>query len=110
MNKMDLDMMTQNAAAEEEKPQGLWPKVRRWLIFAAPLVVIVGGMALLALMIATGPKPKEKTDAPHPPAVQFAVAHARPTTISISVQGEARPRNEATLAAQVAGRVVWVSP
>jgi RND family efflux transporter MFP subunit len=110
MNKMDLDMMTQSAAAEEEKAKGWWPKVRRWLVFAAPLVVIVGGIGLLALMIATGPKPKEKTDAPHPPAVQFAVAHARPTTISISVQGEARPRNEATLAAQVAGRVVWVSP
>lgn len=110
MNKMDLDMMTQSAAAEEEKAQGLWPKVKRWLIFAAPLVVIVGGIGLLALMIATGPKPKEKNDAPHPPAVQFAMAHARPTTIAISVQGEARPRNEATLAAQVAGRVVWVSP
>jgi RND family efflux transporter MFP subunit len=110
MNKMDLDMMTQSAAAEEEKPAGLWPKVKRWLIFAAPLVVIVGGLGLLALMIATGPKPEEKNDAPHPPAIQFAVAHARPTTISISVQGEARPRNEATLAAQVAGRVVWVSP
>jgi RND family efflux transporter MFP subunit len=109
MNKMDLDMMTQ-AAAEEEKPTGLWPKVRRIAVFAAPLLVIVGGIAALALMIATGPKPKEKDDAPHPPAVQFAVAHARPTTISISVQGEARPRVEATLAAQVAGRIVWASP
>jgi hypothetical protein len=55
-------------------------------------------------------KPEEKGDAPHRTGVQFAVAHARPTTISIGVQGEVRPRTEATLAAQVSGRLVWVSP
>ena len=108
MNKMDLNMTTE---AEEQKPRSpFWSAVRRMAVFAAPLVVILGGVALLVLMIATGPKPKEKTDAPHPPAVQFAVAHARPTTISISVQGEARPRIEAALAAQVAGRLIWASP
>jgi RND family efflux transporter MFP subunit len=42
--------------------------------------------------------------------VQFAIAHARTTTIGIDVQGEARPRTEASLAAQVAGRIVWASP
>ncbi|PZO54421.1 MAG: efflux RND transporter periplasmic adaptor subunit [Alphaproteobacteria bacterium] len=110
MNKMDLNMMSQSAAEDEAPKRGLWPAVKRILIFAAPVVVIVGGIALLMLMIATGPRPEEKTDAPHPPAVQFAVAHARPTTISIDVQGETRPRVEATLAAQVAGRIVWASP
>ncbi len=110
MNKMDLNMMQQTATEDEQKPKGVLAAAKRLAIFAAPLVVIVGGGALLALMIATGPKPKEKTDAPHPPAVQFAVAHARPTTISLNVQGEARPRVEATLAAQVAGRMVWASP
>jgi RND family efflux transporter MFP subunit len=79
-------------------------------VFAAPLVVIIGGVLLFALMLATGPKPKEKTEAPHPPAIQFAVAHSRPTVIAINVQGEARPRMEAAIAAQVAGRLVWVSP
>ena len=42
--------------------------------------------------------------------MQFAVAHAQPTTIVVNVQGEARPRTEASLAAQVAGRLVWTSP
>ncbi len=106
MNKMDLNMMTQT----EDKPKGLLGRIKQIAIFAAPLVVIVGGGLLLALMIATGPKAKEKGDPPHAPAVQFAVAHARPTTVSVNVQGEARPRTEATLAAQVAGRVVWASP
>lgn len=109
MNMMDLNMTAQTSDAED-KPKGLWAKVKRLAIFAAPLVVIIGGGLLLALMIATAPKAKEKGEAPHAPAVQFAVAHARPTTISADVQGEARPRVEATLAAQVAGRIVWASP
>ena len=109
MNKMDLDMTT-NASPVEDQPKTLWTRVKGIATFAAPVVVLVGVAALFALMVATGPKPEEKTDAPHPPAVQFAVAHARPTTISIDVQGETRPRSEATLAAQVAGRLVWVSP
>ncbi|MGE0532275.1 MAG: efflux RND transporter periplasmic adaptor subunit [Hyphomonadaceae bacterium] len=109
MNKMDLNMTSQTAL-DDEKPKGLWATIKRIAIFAAPLVVIIGGGLLLALMIATGPKAKEKGEAPHAPAVQFAVAHARPTTVSINVQGEARPRVEATLAAQVAGRIVWASP
>lgn len=109
MNKMDLDMIS-HAEAEPEKPRGLWGAVRALLVFAAPIVVLAGVAALMVVMFATAPKPEEKNGAPRPPAVQFAVAHARPTTISISVQGEARPRVEATLAAQVAGRIVWASP
>ena len=113
MNKMDINMTT-DTASEEEKPRGLlgniWAVIKRVVVFAAPVVVIVGGIALFMVMLATGPRPEEKNGNAHPPAVQFAVAHARPTTISINVQGEARPRYEATLAAQVAGRLVWVSP
>jgi RND family efflux transporter MFP subunit len=110
MNKMDIDMMTHTAVEDEKPKRGFLGRLKQIAIFAAPLVVIIGGGLLLALMIATGPKAKEKGEAPHPPAVQFAVAHARPTTISVNVQGEARPRVEATLAAQVAGRLVWASP
>jgi RND family efflux transporter MFP subunit len=109
MNKMDLNMTSQ-AAEEENKPAGFLGTVKRILIFALPLVVIAGFIALFVLVLATGPRPKEKDNTSHPPAVQFATAQARPTTIGITVQGEASPRNEATLAAQVAGRVVWVSP
>ncbi|WP_395645914.1 efflux RND transporter periplasmic adaptor subunit [Terricaulis sp.] len=109
MNKMDLDTMT-SAAADEPKKKTFWTEIGRIAVICAPILVIVGVIALLFLMIATGPKPEEKQGNAHPPAVQFAVAHARPTTLSLSVQGEARPRNEASLAAQVGGRIVWVSP
>ncbi len=107
MNKMDLNMQQ---VVEENERTGLWSKVKRVLIFAAPLVVIIGAAGLLFVMGALKPPAKEKEGGPNAPAVQFAVAHARPTTIAISVQGEARPRFEAALSAQVAGRLVWVSP
>lgn len=109
MNKMDLDV---TIPAEEEKPHSpILKLIKRIAVFAAPLLVValIGGGGFM-LMMATASKTKEKADAPHPPAVQFAVAHARPTTIGIDVQGEARPGTEASLAAQVAGRIVWVSP
>lgn len=109
MNKMDFNMTSQSEAVEGPAPT-LWTRVRRGLVFAAPLVVIIGAVLVFMLMVATSSKSKEKSDPPRPPAVQFAVAHARPTTIATTVQGEARPRVEAALASQVAGRVVWTSP
>jgi RND family efflux transporter MFP subunit len=110
MNKMDFEMTT-DAATEEASPRkAFFAMLRRWAVFAAPVAVIAGGVLLFMVLQATAPKPKEKEDTSHAAAVQFAVAHARPTTLSISVQGEARPRTEATLAAQVSGRLVWTSP
>ena len=112
MNKMDLNVMPPKIeeAEDEEKKGGFWKTVQRIAAFAAPVVVLLLVALLMATMIATANKAKEKGEAAHAPAVQFAVAHARPTTISLNVQGEARPRVEATLAAQVAGRLVWASP
>lgn len=112
MNKMDLNMMSPKVEETEgeEKKGGFWKTVQRIAAFAAPVVVLLLVALLMVTMIATANKAKEKGEAPHAPAVQFAVAHARPTTISLNVQGEARPRVEATLAAQVAGRLVWASP
>lgn len=108
MNMMDRNMTS--ATDTEEKPRSLLGKIGRLMAFAAPVVVLVGVAALMFVMFATANQAKEKGTPPHPPAVQFAVAHSRPTTISLNVQGEARPRVEATLAAQVAGRIVWASP
>lgn len=111
MNKMDLDMKLESATDGEASPTAaFWAMIRRWLVFAAPLVVIAAGVLGFAILAATADKPKEKGDAPNAPAVQFAVAQAQRTTIVANVQGETRPRTEASLSAQVAGRLVWTSP
>lgn len=109
MNKMDFSMAANTD--EQGKPENpLVARLKKFAVYAAPFLVILGGVALVAILIITGPKPKEKDKGAAPPAVQFAVAHARPASISVNVQGEARPRVEATLAAQAAGRIVWSSP
>ena len=105
---MDLNMTTDTA--EETPRKGLGALLRRGAIVAAPVLVVVGGVAIFSIMMATAPKPEEKASLAHPPAVQFAIARARPASVSITVQGEARPRVEASLTAQVAGRIVWASP
>jgi RND family efflux transporter MFP subunit len=111
MNKMDMNIMTQDSSDEQKPGSPLLGLLRRFGKFAAPLLVllVIGGGGF-AILMATKPKAEEKDDMGHAPAVQFAVAHAQPTTISINVQGEARPRVQASLASQVAGRLVWASP
>jgi RND family efflux transporter MFP subunit len=108
MNKMDINMTAHGV--DEGKPKTIGSRILDILAFAAPVVVILGGIALVVVMFMFPDRADEKSEAPHPPAVQFAVAHSRPTTISLTVQGEARPRVEATLASQVSGRIVWTSP
>lgn len=83
---------------------------RRTLMVVAPIAVVVGTVAVLGMLNATRPKPEKKDGPPNPVAVQVAAVEARSTKLSISVQGEARPRVQAALAAQVAGRIVWVDP
>jgi len=109
MNKMDINMAQD--AEPLEKPRFRIPQpLRRIIVFAAPVLVLVLGVLAFMVIQITAPKPEEKNDGAHPVAVQFALAEARPTTISINVQGEARPRVQAALATQVAGRIVWASP
>jgi RND family efflux transporter MFP subunit len=100
----------------DDAPEGLSARARRlfadarFVRLVAPIVVVAGGAALTAGLIASGPK-AEKNDAPPKPiAVQVAQVVTREKIVSITVQGEARPRVEADLAAEVAGRIIWTSP
>lgn len=83
---------------------------RRAMMVILPIAVIAGTFMILGVMNATRPKPEKKDGPPNAVAVQVAPVEKRETRLSITVQGEARPRNQAVLAAQVAGRVVWADP
>lgn len=89
---------------------GPWTLGRRALMIAAPIGVIAGGVLLFSGMMATAPKPEKKEEVSRPTPAQIAVAEARTMRISVTTQGEVRPRVEAGLAAQLAGRIVWTSP
>jgi RND family efflux transporter MFP subunit len=94
-----------------ERPRtGLMGWVRRSAMILAPIGVVAGVIVIMGVMDATKPKPEKKDDAPSALAVQVAPVEARATRLSITVQGQAMPRTQAALAAQVAGRIVSVDP
>lgn len=111
MNKVDFDMTSGAEEVDGEKPKmSVGMMARRAAVIAAPVLVLGAGLVGCMTLMATGPQPEKNNEPPHPVAVQVAPAEARTMTISVTVQGEARPRVQSALAAQVSGRIVWVSP
>lgn len=100
------------ATADDAPPPPSSPLqwARRLAIVCAPLLVLGGGAAAFVAISGSGPQPEQSDEAPGAPAVQVAAAEQRSTAIALSVQGQVRPRTEATLASQVAGRIQWVNP
>ncbi len=94
---------------EEPKSSAL-TLIRRFAMVLAPIGVVVGVVLVMGVLDATKPKPEKKDESPGAVAVQVAPVEARTTRLSITVQGEARPKTQAALAAQVSGRIVSVDP
>lgn len=79
----------------------------RWLL---PILVLAAGGLGATLIVLT--KPVVETTAPEilPPLVRAATVEARPIQLRVHAQGTVAPRTETDLVAEVAGRVVWISP
>ena len=78
-----------------------------WLIAA---VILIGSVALAALMVSRRPEPERR---PPPSQVPFAITApvaAGEGAIPVYGAGTVRPRAEIDIAAEVSGRVVWVAP
>lgn len=95
---------------EEPKRNGALAFIRRSAMVLAPIGVVVGVVMIMGVLDATKPKPEKKDEAPGAGAVQVAPVEARTTRLSITVQGQATPKTQAALAAQVSGRIVSVDP
>ena len=78
--------------------------------YAWPAAIMIGGVVLMALIIAAGPESKRAPLPPNVPEVQ--VMEARPQTVRLSVlaHGTVVPRTESNLVSEVAGRVDAISP
>ena len=78
-----------------------------WLIAA---VILIGSIALAALMVSSRPEPERR---PPPSQVPFAITApvaAGEGAIPVYGAGTVRPRAEIDIAAEVSGRVSWVAP
>lgn len=76
----------------------------------APIVVLLAGVATSGALIATRPRAAATQPVASLPRVR--VVEVRPEDVQVRVrsQGTVAPRAESQLVAEVAGRVVWISP
>lgn len=81
--------------------------IRRYL---GPAVVVVAGIALAALIIATGPDLDTQSRPEEIPAVQTMEALPQPVRMTVTAHGTVMPKTESSLVAEVSGRVISVSP
>jgi RND family efflux transporter MFP subunit len=74
------------------------------------LAVLAGALLLSTALIALKPEPKPRAVEATLPIVDVVVAQPRPQRMLVRAQGTLAPRDEIELVAEVAGRVVWISP
>ncbi|HSG87790.1 MAG TPA: efflux RND transporter periplasmic adaptor subunit [Pseudomonadales bacterium] len=84
--------------------------MNKLLSIAAPVVVFGLGIGGYALLHATKPAPEETEEPPRPVSVFVESVQRTDTRLDVVTFGEVRPRTDVELVAQVAGRVVSVSP
>jgi len=82
----------------------------RWLKLLLPVVILIGAVGAAALIVAARPEVTVIEPVVDPPAVRVVEVHPRAVTHDVVSNGTVLPRTEATLVAEVAGRVVWVAP
>lgn len=74
------------------------------------IAVLVGGVALALLIAAIGPRTQPISQALQPVAVRTMPASKQTVRMRVTAHGEVLPKAESSLVAEVAGRVIAVSP
>ena len=90
-----------------EKKSGF---LRKFLIIALPIFIVVGFVVLSSIIIKLNKKPEEKKRPFNTLAVIADYAVQDDIQLTVTAQGEARPRTEIDLVPEVGGKIVYVSP
>ncbi len=102
------DTMSNISNAHAERPKKSF--LGRALKFTLPLIVLFAAAVGIMFMGKLKPKAETKNEPPRATPVVTAYAESRSVELSVSSQGEVRPRTEINLAALVGGRVEWLAP
>jgi len=84
--------------------------LRKFLIIMLPILIIVGFVVLSSVIIKLNKKPEEKKRPFNTLAVIADYAVQDDIQLTVTAQGEARPRTEIDLVPEVGGKIVYVSP
>ena len=79
---------------------------RRYL---GPFSIAVVGLALMVLIVATGPATESEDDAAQPPLVRLLEVRPGPVRLTVAAHGVVLPKTESRLVAEVSGRIVSVA-
>lgn len=80
--------------------------MRRFLF--VPILILSG--ALMALLVALGPKPEAQEMEIVLPEVRATTVRVGPQRVTVRADGTVRPSRRTTVSAEVAGQVVWAAP
>ncbi len=83
--------------------------VKKLLKVSAPLVVLLAGFLIVQGMAAMRPEPEKKEDETRLVSLYVDEARSESVTVSVTTQGEVRPKTEIDLVPQVSGRIVALS-
>ncbi len=78
--------------------------------FLLPLLIIIGGFGLAALLIATGPKLESRPPVINAPLVRVLSVDPQRIQLTTSTHGTVAPRTQSQLVAEVSGRIITMSP
>lgn len=105
-----MDVRAEANMADLSAPRQRVGLVKRVAIFAAPFLILMGAIGGFMVLQATADKPPKNDEAPLPIAVEIATARAEATTLRVKTQGQVKSKNQAEIAAEVAGKIVEISP
>jgi len=84
--------------------------LRKILVIAIPILIIIGFIVATNTIIAANKKPKEKKRNFNTLAVIADYAKLEDVQLQVRTQGEVRPQVEIDLVPEVGGKIVYVSP
>ena len=71
--------------------------------------VAVVGLALIVVVVATGPVTESETEAVRPPVVSLMEVRPGPIRLTVATHGVVQPKTESRLVSEVSGRIVSVA-
>jgi len=74
-----------------------------------PIVILIGGFGLAALIIATGPTLEQQAPPPSSPLVRTWIAEPETVRMTTFAHGTVLPRTESELVPEVSGRIIAIS-
>ncbi len=83
--------------------------MKRTIRFLLPLLILLGGIAISAALIASGPEATRQRPQTPPPTVEIITLEPGPYQVKVASRGTISPRTESTLVAETTGRIVSIS-